>query len=214
MSRIPLLPADLAEPADLLAAIRARRGGALLNLDRMLLHSPALARVWNDYLGTIRGRLSISPKLRELAICAVARLNGADYEFAQHAPEFRRAGGSEAALAALQNLAVPRDRAAPHGLAAPHELGVPHDVNPPQGLALPQGLDTAPAGEAPFDALESAALRVTFELTRELRVSEPAFAALHAALPDASQQVELIAVIATYNMVSRFLIGCDVPAED
>ncbi|MBS0612171.1 MAG: carboxymuconolactone decarboxylase family protein [Proteobacteria bacterium] len=178
MSRIPLLPGDLVEPAELIDAIRARRGGTLLHLDRMLLHSPALARAWNDYLGAIRGRLSISSKLRELVICAVARLNGADYEFAQHAPEFRRAGGSAEALAAL------------------------HD------------LDAALAGEAPFDALERAALRVTCELTRELRVSEPAFAALRAALPDASQQVELIAVIATYNMVSRFLIGCDVPPED
>lgn len=177
MNRIPLLPADLAEPPELLAAIRARRGGTLLNLDRMLLHSPALAQAWNDYLGAIRTRLSISPKLRELVICAVARLNGADYEFAQHAPEFCRAGGSAAALAAMQDL------------------------------------DAALADEALFEPLERAALRITAELTRGLHISDRAFEGLRACLPDPSQQVELIAVIATYNMVSRFLIGCDVPPE-
>mgnify|MGYP000873805775 CR=1 FL=1 len=177
MSRIPLLPADLDQPADLLAAIRARRGGSLLNLDRTLLHSPMLARAWNDYLGAIRGKLSLQPRLRELVICAVARLNGADYEFAQHAPEYRRAGGSDATLAAL------------------------HDIS------------TAPPAGTDFTPLERAALQVTCELTRDLRVSEAAFAALRAALPDPAQQVELMAVIATYNMVSRFLIGCDVPDE-
>ncbi len=177
MSRIPLPPADLDQPADLLAAMRARRGGTLLNLDRMLLHSPALARAWNDYLGAIRGTLSISPKLRELAICAVARLNGADYEFAQHAPEFRRAGGSAAAAEALGDVAA------------------------------------AAQDETLFDALERATLRVTFELTCESRVSEMAFEELRACLPQPAQQVELIAVIATYNMVSRFLIGCSIPHE-
>ena len=35
-------------PGDLVAAIRARRSnGLLLNLDRMLLHSPPMARGWN-----------------------------------------------------------------------------------------------------------------------------------------------------------------------
>ena len=177
MSRIPLVPADLAEPAELIDAIRARRGGTLLHLDRVLLHSPALARAWNDYLGAIRGRLALDAKLRELAICAVACLNSADYEFEQHVPEFRRAGGSAEAAAALRDI------------------------------------DAVLAAGAPFDARERAALRVTCELTRELRVSDAAFAALRAALPATSQQVELIAVIATYNMVSRFLIGCDVPPE-
>ncbi len=177
MSCIPLVPADLAEPAELLAAIRKRRGGTLLNLDRMLLHSPALAGAWNEYLGAIRGRLSLPARLRELAICAVARLNGADYEFEQHAPEWLRAGGSRQAVESLRNV------------------------------------DAALASEDLFEPVERAALRVTVELTRNLRISEQAFADLRASLPQPAQQVELIAVIATYNMVSRFLTGCDVPHE-
>lgn len=94
MARLAYVAADVAEPAELVAAIRARRGGRLLNLDRMLLHSPALAAGWNAYLRAVRNELSLDPLLRELAMCAVASLNGADYEFIHHAPEFRAAGGT------------------------------------------------------------------------------------------------------------------------
>ena len=88
MPRIPYQPQDLAEPKDIVDAVRKRRGGHLLNLDRMLLHSPALARGWNAYLGEVRTGLSVSPRLREIAMCVVAMLNGAEYEFFHHAPEF------------------------------------------------------------------------------------------------------------------------------
>ena len=37
-------------------------------------------------------KLSLSPRLRELAMCGVAVLNGAEYEFHHHAPEFVKAG--------------------------------------------------------------------------------------------------------------------------
>ena len=89
-------------PADLVDAIRARRANRqLLNLDRMLLHSPPMARGWNIYLGAIRKDLQVSPVLRELAICAVAKLNRAEYEWLQHAPELLAAGGTQAQLNAL-----------------------------------------------------------------------------------------------------------------
>lgn len=86
---------------ELVVAIEARRGGELLNLDRMLLWSEPLARAWNVYLRAIRQELGLSPFLRELAICVVARLTGAQYEYHHHAPELRKAGASEAQLAAL-----------------------------------------------------------------------------------------------------------------
>ncbi len=106
MSVIPSLPADIAEPAELVAAIRARRGGGLFNLDRMLLHSPAFAKGWNVFMGAVRTELSVSPKLGELAICVVAVLNGAEYEFIHHAPIFRNAGGTEAQISALRDPAA------------------------------------------------------------------------------------------------------------
>ena len=89
-------------PAEIVAAIRARRGGVLLNLDRMLLHSPGLASGWNGLFDAIRGnRLALSPYLRELAICLVAILNRAQYELHHHAPVFLAAGGTQAQLDAL-----------------------------------------------------------------------------------------------------------------
>jgi alkylhydroperoxidase family enzyme len=89
-------------PAEIVAAIRARRGGVLLNLDRMLLHSPGLASGWNGLFDAIRGnRLALPPCLRELVICLVAILNRAQYELHHHAPVFLAAGGTQAQLDAL-----------------------------------------------------------------------------------------------------------------
>lgn len=103
MPRIPYLPADLAEPAELVAAIRKRRGGKLINLDRMLLHSPPVAAGWNQLLGAVRRDLQLSPFLREIAMCVVAVLNRAEYEFVHHAPELIAAGGSPAQVEALRH---------------------------------------------------------------------------------------------------------------
>jgi alkylhydroperoxidase family enzyme len=176
MARLPYLPADLAQPDELVAAIRARRGGRLLNLDRLLLYSPALAAGWNAHLRAVRSELALDPKLRELAICAVAALNGAEYEFVHHAPEFLAAGGAERQLAALRA--------------------------PEQALADP----------TLFDATERAALALTVEMTRRVAVDDATFAAVHTAI-GARGTVELAGVIATYNMVSRFLVALSVEPE-
>jgi alkylhydroperoxidase family enzyme len=50
-------------------------------------------------------------------------------------------------------------------------------------------------------------------MTRDVRVDDAVFAAVQALLPDAQQQVELVGVIASYNMVSRFLVALQVPME-
>ncbi len=97
----PWTPALAPRDTELVAAIEARRGGALLNLDRMLLWSEPLARGWNVYLRALRQELSLSPFVRELAICVVARLTGAEYEFHHHAPELKKAGATDAQLASL-----------------------------------------------------------------------------------------------------------------
>ncbi|MCL4182704.1 MAG: carboxymuconolactone decarboxylase family protein [Burkholderiaceae bacterium] len=173
MPRLPYVPADLAEPAELVRAIRARRGGTLLELDRLLLHSPELAAGWNTYLGAVRTRLHLPAKLRELVICAVAVLNDARYEFHQHAPEFLKAGGTRTQLEALRDPQRARD------------------------------------DDALFDATERAALAVTIEMTRSVQVSDASFDALAGRL-DARQVVELVGTVATYNMVSRFLVALGV----
>jgi alkylhydroperoxidase family enzyme len=90
------------QPADLVDAIKARRGGTLINLDKALLWSEPLARGWNTYLRAVRTELPTSRRLRELGICTVALLTGAHYEYHHHAPDFLAAGGSQAQLDALQ----------------------------------------------------------------------------------------------------------------
>lgn len=182
MPRIPYQPSDLAEPADVVGAVRARRGGALLNLDRMLLQSPPLAKGWNAFLGEVRSGLSLSPKLRELAMCVVAVINGAEYEFVHHAPAFIEEGGTPAQVAALQD----------------------EDL---------EHLGEEATRERLFDAAELATIALTFEMTAHVQVSDETFAAVRAALPVDQQVVELVGVIAAYNMVSRFLVALGVEPE-
>ena len=115
--RIPdWTPERKPQPDDLVDAILARRGGQLLNLDRALLWSEPLARGWNAYLGQVRTGLAASRKLRELGICTVALLTGADYEYHHHAPDYLAAGGTQADLQALQAFVQGPPDALPQGL--------------------------------------------------------------------------------------------------
>lgn len=183
MARIPYVSDSDAGPADLVEAILARRGGKLLNLDRMLLVSPPLARGWNAHLGAIRTGLTLNARLRELAICAVAVLNGADYELEQHLPLYRQAGGSERAIDALRS-----------------------------HLSSSGGATLLEQAEA-FEASERAVLELTVEMTQRIHVSDATFERMRSALEDDRQTVELVAVVATYNMVSRFLVALGIEAE-
>ena len=167
--RIPLKPIDLAEPAELVAAIRARRGGELLELDRLLLYSAPLAEGWNHYLGNIREHFSIDRKLRELAMCTVAVLNNAEYEFTQHAPLYINAGGNEEKA---QLLRQPSD-------AATHSS---------------------------FSTEEQLTIALTSQMTQNVQVDEKLFKQALDCF-NTEHLVELIATIAAYNMVSRFLVA-------
>ena len=102
MTRLPLVNADTpGVDAELVHAVKLRRGGELLVLDRLLLHSTPVARGWNAYLGAIRGACLLDGAIRELAILLVARLNRAPYEFNQHEPVALREGAAPEQIAAL-----------------------------------------------------------------------------------------------------------------
>ena len=105
MTRLPQLTDDQVGPPELVASIRQRRGGNLMELDRLLLHSPAFATGWGELMGRVRGALALPPLLRELAMCGVAAITGATYELYHHAPLYLAAGGSPAQLAAVRDLA-------------------------------------------------------------------------------------------------------------
>lgn len=104
MPLIPLYERGDAEQEAVAEQVRLRRGGTLLNLDRVLLHSPPFAAGWNSFIGAIRSSLSISAFDRELIMCAVGRLNRADYEVVQHGPLLLAAGASQAQLDALDDV--------------------------------------------------------------------------------------------------------------
>jgi alkylhydroperoxidase family enzyme len=174
---IPYRPMDLAEPAELVAAIRQRRGGQFINLDRMLLHSIPIAEGWNHFIGEIRNNLSLNPKLRELAMCGVAVLNGAEYEFFHHAPPFIKAVGTEEQVQALRLI----------------------------------GQEDFPAQL--FSSVENDAAALTFQMTRNIQVDSTLMKRLQLVLGN-TDTVELVTVIAAYNMVSRFLIALDVNPEE
>jgi len=176
MPHIPyMVPPPPGESA-LVDAIRARRGGRLLNLDLMLLHSPPFASGWNTFLREVRQHLALDPVLRELAICHIALLNAAEYEYAQHAPEFLAVGGEAAALARLQ-------------------------------------ADAERLESSDWSAAERAVLELTRAMTREVAVPPLVLAAARAALPGERELVELVGVIAAYNMVSRLLVATGVTMD-
>jgi alkylhydroperoxidase family enzyme len=174
---IPYLPIDLKEPKEIVDAVRARRGGTLLNLDRMLLNSPALIRGWNAHLKEIRENLTLDDKYKEIGMCGVAILNRAEYEFIHHAPELLKAGGTQAQVDELRKI------------------------------------DTAAFNTSLFDATELDVIALTVAMTRHIEVPVEIMERLQKTLGN-QETVEMVAVVATYNMVSRFLIATGVSPEN
>jgi 4-carboxymuconolactone decarboxylase len=88
MARISLVEEkDHPELAELIGKIRAGRRGALINVYKLLLHSPPLAAVWLDFVSTARYKTELDGRLREIVIVRVAYLNRTTYVFKQHVPQ-------------------------------------------------------------------------------------------------------------------------------
>ena len=84
-----------------------RERGKVLNLYKMLLHSPPVAEGWLAFFTAIRQNAALPGRYRELAILRVAVLNGADYEFEVHVPFARNEGFAQAVIDALRAGRVP-----------------------------------------------------------------------------------------------------------
>ncbi|MCD0502586.1 carboxymuconolactone decarboxylase family protein [Bordetella petrii] len=102
MARLSYADLNHPEAKPLVDRIVAERG-SVLHLYQMLLHSPAVAGGWLNYLTSIRQHSTLPGDLRELVIMRVAGLNGAPYEADQHAPIALREGVTQAQLDALDN---------------------------------------------------------------------------------------------------------------
>jgi alkylhydroperoxidase family enzyme len=178
MARISLQADSAADDSEVARAIRQRRGGRLLKMDRVMLHSPTYAAAWNSFLKVVINDLSPSLKMRELIMCVVGVLNEAAYEVFSHAPKFLAAGGTQNQLDALRDITVAQ-------------------------------VDTLL-----FNKEERAIIKLSAEMTLRVRVSPETFEEVRAAVKDNMQLVDLVGLIATYNMVSRFVVALDLNADD
>lgn len=180
--------------------VKARRGaGGLIPLDLTLLHSPAVTdgessptlacsakksleltrslTGWSSLLGAIRTKTSLSPSIREIAICRPALINKAWFEWNAHAPILLDAPGfSEAKLKTVQQL--------------------------------------HPTAQGELDDKEWAVLLYADEMTRNVTVDGKTFERLKTVGFDEKAIVEITATVASYNLVSRFLVALDVGEQN
>ena len=89
MARVPLLEEkNHPELAETIARIKGARGGRLINIYRLMLHSPALANAWFDLNQAVRYGTQIDGQSRELAVLRVAILNDVEYVQRAHGPAY------------------------------------------------------------------------------------------------------------------------------
>ncbi|CZT18246.1 related to 4-carboxymuconolactone decarboxylase family protein [Ramularia collo-cygni] len=142
----------------------------LIPLDLALLHNPSIADGYNTLLSALRTSTLLPQSLAELAICYIAVLNFATYEWTAHAPLALKAGVRREVLQAVLREEI-------------------------QSGAL------------------SAEERIVCEYTREstvgVKVSEETFSKVKELFGE-REVLELVMVVAGYNMVSRLLVGLDV----
>jgi 4-carboxymuconolactone decarboxylase len=91
-----------------LAALRGRISGP----STIVLHSPGLARPWNEISEFLHRHSIVEPENAELAVCATARERDCGYIWNAHVPLARKAGVSVATIDAV------RDRRPTAGLSA------------------------------------------------------------------------------------------------
>ena len=172
--------------------LSARRSpNHLLQLDLTLLHSPPIASGWSSFFDSIRTQTSLPADIRELCICRIAVLNGADYEWEQHIPILQGAGVGERVVAEIKNRKA-------------WQSWMVEDVDVVANEADKQRDDCGGLKE-----LQRAVLAYADAMTIGVRVSDEIFGELKKHFDD-RQVVEITATVAAYNCVSRFLVALDV----
>jgi len=87
MARVSLID-DVTNPelAGLIGRIRGARRGSLINVYKLLLHSPELAETWFAHNNAVRWKSEIDGRLRELLIIRIGYLTRVAYIVRQHVP--------------------------------------------------------------------------------------------------------------------------------
>jgi 4-carboxymuconolactone decarboxylase len=84
------------ELAPAIARIRAERRGKLIPVYGLLLHSPDVAEAWMAFINTVRWKIELSARLREIVILRVAVMNHATYVIDVHRKHFAASDGLDA----------------------------------------------------------------------------------------------------------------------
>lgn len=95
---------------------------------------------------------------------------------------------------------------------APYEFDahVPHALNAGVAQAVIDGLRAQPlAADLTLSPAERVALRLCDTMTREIEVPDALYAEVRQHF-DAQGQIDLVATVAAYNMVSRFLVALQI----
>lgn len=89
MARVSLIDEQTQpELSDLIAKFRSGRGGRLINIYRLMLHSPALANSWFNLNSAVRYQTEVDGQNREIAVIRIAILNGVEYVLRAHGPAY------------------------------------------------------------------------------------------------------------------------------
>lgn len=157
----------------ILSRVLERRGPrGLIPLDLALLHAPRIADGWNSLLGAVRTQSSLPPSIRELAICRVALINRAWFEWDAHLPLLAASEGWNEEKTAVVK-------------------------------------DEHPGVRGALTEQEWVVLRYADVMTRSVEVEGWLFDQLKERF-DEKEIVEITATVASYNMVSRFLVALNV----
>jgi 4-carboxymuconolactone decarboxylase len=98
VARVPLIDEEsIPHLSDLVGKIKGARGGRLINIYRLMLHSPALANAWFDLNQAVRYGTEIDGQSRELAVIRVAIVNKVEYVVRAHGPAYALKEGLTAA---------------------------------------------------------------------------------------------------------------------
>ena len=97
MARLPYLDADQLPPEHRELLKRP------INLTRLLVNSPGMARAFHGLGGYIRNKSTLDPRLRELAILQVGWMEKSEYEFTHHVKIGKEFGVTDADIQALMD---------------------------------------------------------------------------------------------------------------
>ena len=89
MARVRLIDEnDAMEHHELMRKIKGARGGRLINIYRLMMHSPSLANAWFELNQAVRYGTEIDGQSREIAVIRVAVLNQVEYVLRTHGPAY------------------------------------------------------------------------------------------------------------------------------